>query len=157
MGVEAMETVMRRCAETVARFIESDEVLGSYDGLAVIVEDKAEIESAIKAATTRATGGVAVLVAVTGFRRRQNSGRILTGTLGFQISVHENPLFNRKGQFVLTAQCAAERIAAILHWTKLDGFDNRMTVDDMRRADDNSANIVVVRAAAEQSIKGTIQ
>ena len=157
MGIETLQTVTRTCAETIASFIEADEILGSYgDNLTVIVEDKAEIESSIRTAITKGTGGVAVLVAVTGFRRRANSGRNLTGTLDFQISVHENPMFNRKGQFVMTAQCVAERIAAILHWTRLEGFDNPLLVDGLQRTDDNTANIMVVEVRTEQRLKGSL-
>ena len=152
-----METVLRSYSTAIARFIEADEVLGSYKNLTVLVEDKANITSTINAAISKATGGVAVMVAVTGFRRRKNSGRVLTGTIDFQISVHENPLFNRKGQFVMTAQCVAERIAVALHWVKLPGFDNRLLFDDMRRADDNSANIEVVMFHAEQNLSGKIE
>ena len=156
-GDETLTTVLRAYASDLARFIEADEVLGNYGGLTVIVEDKANIETSIRAAITKATGGVAVLVAVTGFRRRPNSGALLTGTIDFQISVHENPLFNRKGQFVLTTQCVAERLAALLHWARVPGYDNRILFDDLVRADDNAANIVVVKLHAEQTLRGVVE
>ncbi len=152
-----LDTVLRRCAESVARAIRDDEVLSAYDNLTVIVEDKAEIETAISTAISKGTGGVAVLVAVTGFRRRANSGAILTGALDIDVSCHENPLFNRKGQFVLTAQCVAERVARILHWRQLDGFDNVLTVESADRADDNKANVVVVRLRTEQGLCGEVK
>ncbi len=156
-GVEALTTVLRAYASDLARFIEADEVLGNYGGLTVIVEDRADVETQVNTAITKATGGVAVLVAVTGFRRRPNSGELLTGTIDFQVSVHENPLFNRKGQFVLTAQCVAERLAALLHWARVPGYDNRLLFEDLVRADDNAANVVVVRLHAEQTLRGVIE
>lgn len=156
-GVETLTTVLRAYASDLARFIEADEVLGCYGGLTVIVEDRADVETQINTAITKATGGVAVLVAVTGFRRRPNSGELLTGTIDFQVSVHENPLFNRKGQFVLTAQCVAERLAAFLHWARVPGYDNRLLFEDLVRADDNAANVVVVRLHAEQTLRGVIE
>lgn len=155
--VETLTTVLRTYASDIARFIEADAVLGGYGGLTVIVEDKANIETSIRAAITKATGGVAVLVAVTGFRRRPNSGELLTGTIDFQISVHENPIFNRKGQFVLTAQCVAERLAALLHWARIPGYDNRLLFDDLVRVDDNAANIVAVKLHAEQTLRGVVE
>lgn len=150
----ALNTVLRRYADAIAEFVREDAVLGSYGGLTVVVEDRANIDTEISRAIAKATGGVAVLVSVTGFRRRANSGRALTGTIDFEVSVHENPLFNRKGQFVLTAQCVAERLAALLHWVRLDGFDGRLLFDDLVRADDNAANVVVAKFHAEQTLRG---
>ena len=155
--VETLKTVLRSYAVAIANAIEADEVLGAYKNLSVVVEDKANIQTTINAAISKATGGVAVMVAVTGFHRRRNSGKVLTGTIDFQVSVHENPIFNRKGQFVLTAQCVAERLAVALHWVRLPGFDNRLLFDDIQRADDNSANIEVVTFHAEQNLNGKIE
>jgi hypothetical protein len=151
-----LDTVLRTYADALATFVRNDEVLGAYNSITVVVEDRANIETTISQAIAKATGGVAILVSVTGFRRRQNSGRVLSGTIDFQLSVHENPLFNRKGQFVLTAQCVAERLAVILHWTRLDGFDSRVVFDELQRADDNAANIVVARFHAEQTLNGAL-
>lgn len=153
-SVITLGTVLRTYADALATFVKADSVLGSYGNLTVVVEDRANIDTAIAQALAKSTGGVAVLVAATAFRRRPNSGRVLSGTVEFQLSVHENPLFNRRGQFVLTAQCVAERLAAILHWAKLDGYDSRLVLDDLVRADDNAANIVVVRLHTEQTLNG---
>ena len=110
-----MDTVLRRYADDIARAIRADGVVASCgEGIEVIVEDRAEIENAIKTAITKATGGVAVLVTVVRWRRRANTGRLMTGDIDFQISVHENPLFNRKGQFVLTAQCVGAEFLPFL-------------------------------------------
>lgn len=148
-------TVLRNCATSVADAIRADEMIGSYaQQITVIVEDRANIETTIKTAITKATGGVAVLVAVTGFRRRTQSGPLLTGTLDIEISVHENPMFNRKGNFTITAQCVAERLARILHWRAPDGFDHPLLFEDMARVDDNSANIVAMKFRVEQTLNG---
>lgn len=158
-----MDTVLRRYADDIARAIRADGVVASCgESIEVIVEDRAEIENAIKTAITKATGGVAVLVTVVRWRRRANTGRLMTGDIDFQISVHENPLFNRKGQFVLTAQCVAERIAVLLHWRRLadaEGreYDSRIVVDDIVRSDDKTANIEVISAHTEQRLRGDTQ
>lgn len=145
-----MNSETRRLAEAIAQTIKDDEWLGNSRTLNVVVEDNAVISTEIEKALGKL--GILVLIGVTGYHRRQNSGPYITGTLEFSIGCFENPLFNRTTQNSMTAQAVAERLAVILHWAKPEGFDNPIVFDSFDRDDDNKANIEIVRFHVEQSL-----
>lgn len=149
----SMDGILRGCADEIAAVISEDEFLAEGDGVTVLVEDRGDWRFKLANEIARLKG-VAVLVAITGFNRRPNSGRRLEGTLHIEVTCIENPVLNRRSQNAITAQRAAERLARLLHWRRLgkDGFDNPLLLTDIGRNDDNMANIEVLRFETEQSL-----
>ena len=131
--------MLRECCETIAEFIRQDEVLGDSSAVTVVVEDKAVVAQEIAQAIGRT--GVCILVAVTGFERRDQSP-VPQGNLRLQISCYEHRELNRDDPSALTAQAASERLARILHYRRLPCFVGQIVFTDFARDDVDEANIV---------------
>ena len=137
--MEEEKTVLRECCETIADFIRQDKVLGDSSSVTVVVEDKAVVAQEIAQAIGRM--GVCILIAVTGFERRDQS-QVLQGNLRLQISCYEQPELNRDDRSALTAQAASVRLAQILHYRRFPCFVGQMVFTDFARDDVDEANIV---------------
>ena len=130
---------LRDVAQGIADYLADDEVLHDGGNVTVVVEDKAV--AAFEIAQAIAQTGVCVLVAVTDFRRVQNSP-LLQGTLSLQITCYENPELNRGDLSTLTAQGAMERIVEILHYARFPFLANQVLFSDFSRDDVREANVL---------------
>lgn len=131
--------MLRDVAQGIADFIAQDPVLNERSHVSVVVEDKADV--GYEVADAIAQTGVCVLVAVTGFRRVDNSP-LLQGTAQFTVSCLEHPTLNRDDPSTLTAQGVAERLARILHYREFPFLANKIIFRDFSRDDVDEANIV---------------
>ena len=134
-----MNKELRTLAEAIAGFIREDKGLQESGHVTVVVEDAADVEMAIRAAIGRL--GVLVLVIVTGFDRRDNSGAVLFGTVRMEIRCYEHPSLNRDGT-AWTAQHVMEHLVKLLHWRVVPGLQTPMRFKNFARDDVQSANIV---------------
>lgn len=130
--------MLRDIAQALADFISADEVLHDDGNVTVVVEDKADVGMEIANAIGQV--GVCVLVAVTGFRKKDGAVP-LQGDVQFQISCYEHPTLNRDDLSTLTAQGVTERIAAILNYRRFPFLIGQMLFKDFNREDVDEANI----------------
>ena len=140
----------RDIAEGIADYIRS---LGCFDGrsdITVIVEDKGVIEKEI--AQAMSFGGVCIIVGITGFDRRSQSGPLVTGTLKFELRIIERVAINRGHQGAMTVQEAAEHLARGLHWENVGGLDSPLLFQDFSREDSDEFNIVRMNFSGEASL-----
>ena len=132
--------MLREITEGIAKFLREDSVLAEDGRVSVVVEDKSnyafEIERAI------AEVGVCVTIAVTDFRKRDNTGPFVAGTLTFQISCYEHPSLNRDDVSAKTAQWVAEYLSRLLNWRKFPFLATKMLFKNFSRDDVDEANIV---------------
>lgn len=131
--------MLRNVAEELKKYIEEDSVLHDDGHVSVVVEDKADVSYEI--ANAIAQTGVCVLIAITGFRRVQQSP-IPQGMLQIQFVCYENPSLNRDDLSILTAQGVSERLVKILHYQKFPFLLGQMIFQDFSRDDAEEANIV---------------
>jgi hypothetical protein len=131
--------MLRDIAQGIADYITDDEILHNEGNITVVVEDKADIGTAI--ATAIGQLGVCVLIAVTGFRRKDSSP-LIQGDVQIQISCYEHPSLNRDDLSTMTAQGVTERIAQILNYKKFPFLVGQMLFRDFSRDDVDEANIV---------------
>ena len=138
-----MDQELRELAEKIAAFIRLDEQLAAAGHVNVVVEDKADAENEIAQAIGQL--GVLVLVIVSGFTRKQNSGPVLAGTVRVEIRCYEHPSLNRDGT-AWTAQHVTERLIRILHVAKgsqNQPYDNTSRSTRMRLLRGNDRGIMV--------------
>lgn len=131
--------MLRDIAQGIADYIADDEILHNKGNITVVVEDKADIGTAI--ATAIGQLGVCVMVAVTGFRRK-NTSPLLQGDVQIQVSCYEHPSLNRDDLSTMTAQGVTERIAKILNYKRFPFLVGQMLFRDFSRDDVDEANIV---------------
>lgn len=131
--------MLRDVAQGIADYIADDEILHNEGNITVVVEDKADIGTAI--ATAIGQLGVCVMVAVTGFRRKDTSP-LLQGDVQIQVSCYEHPSLNRDDLSTMTAQGVTERIAKILNYKRFPFLVGQMLFKDFSRDDVDEANIV---------------
>lgn len=131
--------MLRDIAQGIADYITDDEILHNKGNITVVVEDKADIGTAIASAIGQL--GVCVLIAVTGFRRKDSSP-LIQGDVQIQISCYEHPSLNRDDLSTMTAQGVTERIAQILNYKKFPFLVGQMLFRDFSRDDVDEANIV---------------
>ena len=131
--------MLRDIAQGIADYIADDEILHNEGNITVVVEDKADIGTAI--ATAIGQLGVCVMVAVTGFRRKDTSP-LLQGDVQIQVSCYEHPSLNRDDLSTMTAQGVTERIAKILNYKRFPFLVGQMLFRDFSRDDVDEANIV---------------
>lgn len=131
--------MLRDIAQGIADYIAEDEVLHNEGNITVVVEDKADIGTAI--ATAIGQLGVCVMVAITGLRRKDTSP-LLQGDVQIQVSCYEHPSLNRDDLSTMTAQGVTERIAKILNYKKFPFLVGQMLFRDFSRDDVDEANIV---------------
>lgn len=144
-----MDQELRELAEKIAAFIRADEQLAAAGHVNVVVEDKADAENEIAQAIGQL--GVLVLVIVTGFTRKQNSGPVLAGTVRVEIRCYEHPSLNRDGT-AWTAQHVTERLIRILHWRTIEGIQTPVRFVDFGRDDVPEANVTRANYVFEHSL-----
>jgi len=142
----------RQLCERIERILGGSRTLAGAD---VLVEDKCDPQSAVNAALARL--GVAVLIAVSGHRRKSGVGSSTAGDFSIEVTVFENPRLNRDGNdAALTVSGAAEAVADALHGERItfeDGSTTRLVYVDMTRADaDGEDYRMAVRFAAFKSL-----
>lgn len=130
---------LRDIAQGIADCIAQDGVLHDDGHVTVVVEDKANVQFEIRNAIAQL--GVAVLVAVTDFRRDDRSP-FVEGMATLQLSCFEHPELNRDDISTLTAQGVAERLAQILHYRRFPFLAGQMIFKDFSRDDVDEANVV---------------
>jgi len=143
---------LRHVAEEIAEGIREDEYLRESGKMAVIVEDNADIRTEIELGL--AESGLQIVVAVTGFDRRGDSGAVLTGTVAIEIRILENPSLNRSESEGLTAQNAAEHLATCLHWSLWETVNGPLRFSGMNRDDVDGINVMRMNFAGECSLRG---
>jgi hypothetical protein len=129
----------------LAQIIESDDAIRKDGHVTVVVEDKCDVDTAIR--TALGMTGVGVVVAILGFRRVDGSP-ILQGNLEMQATCFEQPGLNRDDLSVLTAQGVAERIMSILHYRRAPFLANQIIVSGYGRDDRDDANVARVEFSA---------
>lgn len=130
--------MLRDIAQGIADFIAQDSVLHEDGNVTVVVEDKADVGMSI--ANAIAQLGVCVLIAVTGFRKKDGAVP-LHGEIQLQISCFEHPTLNRDDLSTMTAQAVTERIAKILNYRKFPFLVGQMLFKDFTRDDVDEANV----------------
>ena len=107
--MEDFDSKFRRVAENIADAIRGAAGVEGRGDISVIVEDKGAIDQLV--AEALGSTGLCVIVGVTGFSRRAQSGPVITGTLDMEFRVVEIPSVNRTEQGFVTAQQMAEWLA----------------------------------------------
>ena len=107
--MEDFDSKFRRVAENIADAIRGAAGVQGRGDISVIVEDKGAIDQLV--AEALGSTGLCVIVGVTGFSRRAQSGPVITGTLDMEFRVVEIPSVNRTEQGFVTAQQMAEWLA----------------------------------------------
>lgn len=143
--------MLRDVAEGIADAIRSDPYILANGNISVVVEDKARLSFEI----AKAIGGlgVCVTVAITGFRKRDQLGPMVQGTLSVEIACYEHPELNRNDASTPTAQSVAERLSLILNWRQITQITNKLIFRDFSRDDVEEANIVRMRFEAEHRLR----
>lgn len=149
-----MTSNLREVAEAIAEVIRTDAAVVESGKVTVCVEDKADVAFQIQNALGAL--GLCVVVAITGFDRRSQSGPIISGNARIELSVYEAPPLNsgepRSG---LTAQGLSERIASVLHYARFPGLvTGPLRFTNFSRDDVDEANIVRNTYEAETVLRG---
>jgi len=153
--MEDFDSKFRRVAENIADAIRCAAGVQGRGDISVIVEDKGAIEQLV--AEALGSTGLCVIVGVTGFSRRAQSGPVITGTLDMEFRVVEIPSVNRTEQGFVTAQQMAEWLAMNLHWRTWEGMDGRpLLFGGFQRDDSDEFNICRVNFSGECSL-GTVK
>lgn len=145
----------RGVAEGIADAIRDAAGVQGRGDVSVIVEDKGDVEALVAEAI--GSVGLCVIIGITGFTRRAQSGPVITGTLDFEFRVAEIPSVNRTAQGFVTAQQMAEWLARNLHWRTWDGMDGRpLLFVGFQRDDSDEFNVCRVNFTGECSL-GTVK
>lgn len=142
--------MLREVEEGIADAIRTDPYVLSSGSVSVVVEDLADISYEIAKALGET--GLCVTVAVTGFRKRDDVGPMVQGTLTVEIACYENPTLNRQDASTPTAQGMAEHLARTLNWRKLPQLTNKLIFKDFSRDDVEEANIMRGRFEVEHRL-----
>lgn len=131
--------MLRKLAQEIADRLKDDGALNADGRTTVVVEDAADVLFEVQ----RALGatGVCVLVAVVGFKRLDRGARA-QGDAEVQITCYEHPALNRRDPSSLTAQGAMERIATLLHYSRLPSAVGQCVFEGFSREDADAANVV---------------
>lgn len=153
--MEDFGSSFRRVAEDIADSIRDAAGVQGRGDVSVIVEDKGDIDALV--AEALGSVGLCVIVGVTGFTRRAQSGPVITGTLDFEFRVVETPAVNRTEQGFVTAQQMAEWLARNLHWRTWEGMGGKpLLFGGFQRDDTDEFNVCRVNFSGECSL-GTVK
>ena len=94
--MEDFDSKFRRVAENIADAIRGAAGVEGRGDISVIVEDKGAIDQLV--AEALGSTGLCVIVGVTGFSRRAQSGPVITGTLDMEFRVVEIPSVTRRAR-----------------------------------------------------------
>ncbi len=134
-------------ADLIREQVQANATLKNGAEVTVLVEDK--LDSSFRIEEMLGRNNLAVIVGLTGFSRKQQSGSLIFGTANFDISVFENPMLNRESIGTPTAQMLAEFLTCVLHWTKPQGFDTPLRFQTMTRADEPQTIVVRMSFVAD--------
>lgn len=149
--MEDFDSKFRRIAEAIADAIRCAAGVAGHGGISVVVEDKGDIDALV--AEALGSVGLCVIVGVTGFTRRAQSGPVITGSFDMEFRVVEIPSVNRTAQGFVTSQQMAEWLARNLHWRTWEGMDGRpLLFGGFQRDDADEANICRVTFSGECSL-----
>lgn len=132
--------MLRDITEGIARFLREETALAKDGRISIVVEDKANLAFEIERAIAEV--GVCVTIAVTDFRKRDQTGPFVSGTITFQITCYEHPVLNRDDESAKTAQWVAEYLSRVLNWRKFPFLAAKMLFRSFSRDDVEEANVV---------------
>ena len=135
--------------ESLAKYLQ--EKLSTLPRVRVVVEEKANWLAQVQQSLAT-VGEVLVLVSFGGFRRREKSGPLLTGSLTVDVSAHEMVSTNRELPDYVTAEAVVETIASVLHDACGTGFDRALMLESITPNNETEISVVSARFNVEQNI-----
>ncbi len=135
-----MREMCEAIAESIREKVQANATMKNGAEVTVLVEDK--LDSSFRIEEMLGRNNLSVIVGLTGFTRKPQTGPLIFGTANLDISVFEKPMLNRESAGTPTAQMLAEFLIDGLHWAMPEGFDTPLRFQTMTRADEPQTIVV---------------